>query len=133
MKKIRYGVIGIKGVGRVHIAAVQKHPETELTALVDVNDALVQKRSGELRVRAFTDYREMLDAGVVDAVSIATPHYLLGPIALDCLKAGLHVFVEKPFAIRLSEADAVIQTAKAKNLKLAVGYIQRTYPASIVM
>ncbi len=133
MRKVRYGVIGIRGVGRLHIDSVQKNPQTALTALVDVNDALVHKRSEELRVRAFTDYRDMLDAGVVDAVSIATPHHLLAPVALDCLKAGLHVFVEKPFAIRVSEADEVIRMAKAKSLKLAVGYIHRTYRVPIVM
>ena len=133
MKKVRYGVIGIKGVGRLHIDSVQKNPKTELTALVDINDALVHKRSKELGVRAFTDYRAMLDAGVVDAVSVATPHHLLASIALDCLKAGVHVFVEKPFAIRLSEADAVLRMANANNLKLCVGYIHRTYRSSLVM
>jgi UDP-N-acetyl-2-amino-2-deoxyglucuronate dehydrogenase len=133
MKKVRYGVIGIKGVGRLHIAAAQKNPQTELTALVDINDALVNKKSQELSVRAFVDYRHMLDAGIVDAVSIATPHYLLAPIALDCLNAGVHVLVEKPFAIRISEADAVIRIANAKGLKVCVGYIQRTFRASIAM
>ena len=126
-------MIGIKGVGRLHIASVQKNPQTELTALVDINDALVNKKSQELKVRAFTDHRDMLDAGLVDAVSIATPHYLLAPIALDCLSAGVHVFVEKPFAIRVSQADAVIRTAKAKNLKLCVGYLHRTYRLSLMM
>ena len=133
MKKVRYGVVGIKGVGRLHVASVKKNPEAELTAVVDVNDAVLKKKSEELRVRAFTDYRDMLDAGIVDAVSIATPHHLLAPIALDCLKAGVHVFVEKPFAIRVSEADAVIRTAKAKNLKVCVGYQHRTYRSSLVM
>jgi predicted dehydrogenase len=133
VKKIRYGVIGIKGVGRLHIASAQASRNAALTALVDVNEAFLKHRSDELTVRLFTDHRDMLAAGVVDAVSIATPHHLLAPITLDCLNAGVHVFVEKPFAIRLSEADAMIQTAKAKGLKLCVGYIQRTYRLSLAM
>jgi predicted dehydrogenase len=133
VKKIRYAVIGVKGVGRLHIASAQQNPMVELTALVDVDDALARKKSQDLKVRSFTDYRDMLDAAMVDAVSIATPHHLLAPIALDCLKAGVHVFVEKPFAIRLSEADAVIRMATAKNLKLCVGYQHRTFRSSRVM
>lgn len=133
MKKIRYGVIGIKGVGRLHIACAQENPEADLTALVDVNEALLKHKSDELKVRPFTDHRDLLAAGIVDAVSIATPHHLLAPIALDCLNAGVHVFVEKPFAIRISEADAMIQAAQANGMKLCVGYIQRTYRLSLAL
>jgi predicted dehydrogenase len=133
MKKIRYGVVGIKGVGRLHIDSVEKNPAADLAALVDINEPLVRRVSQERRVRAFTDYRDMLEEGVVDAVSIATPHDLLAPIALDCLNAGVHVFVEKPFAIRISEADAVVRAAKARDLKLCVGYLQRTFRLSLAM
>ena len=127
MDSVRYGVIGIKGVGSKHVNMAREHENVELTALVDLDEAAVKAQSQELGVRAFTDYREMLNAGIVDAVSIATPHYLHAIIGLECLNAGVHVFTEKPLANRVSDADAMIETAKAQDLKICVGHQYRTY------
>ena len=127
MSSVRYGVIGIKGVGSKHVSMAHEHENVELTALVDLDEPAVKAQSQELGVRAFTDYRELLDAGIVDAVSIATPHHLHAIIGLECLNAGVHVFTEKPLANRVSDADAMIQTAKARDLKLCVGHQYRTY------
>ena len=127
MDSVRYGVIGIKGVGSKHVSMAREHENVELTALVDLDEAAVKAQSQELGVQAFTDYREMLNAGIVDAVSIATPHHLHAIIGLECLKAGVHVFTEKPLANRVSDADAMIETAKAQDLKICVGHQYRTY------
>ena len=127
MDSVRYGVIGIKGVGGKHVSMAHEHEDVELTALVDLDEAAVKAQSQELGVRAFTDYRELLDAGIVDAVSIATPHHLHAIIGLECLKAGVHVFTEKPLANRVSDADAMIEAAQARDLKLCVGHQYRTY------
>ena len=127
MDSVRYGVIGIKGVGSKHVSMAREHENVELTALVDLDEAAVKTQSQELGVRAFTDYRELLNAGIVDAVSIATPHHLHAIIGLECLNAGVHVFTEKPLANRVSDADAMIETAKARDLKICVGHQYRTY------
>ena len=127
MNSVRYGVIGIKGVGGIHVSLAQEHENVELTALVDLDEAAVKAQSQELGVRAFTDYRELLDAEIVDAISIATPHHLHAIIGLECLKAGVHVFTEKPLANRVSDADAMIEAAQARDLKLCVGHQYRTY------
>ncbi len=127
MSSVRYGVIGIKGVGGKHVSMAHEHENVELTALADLDAAAVKVQSQKLGVRAFTDYRELLDAGIVDAVSIATPHHLHAIIGLECLNAGVHVFTEKPLANRVSDADALIETAKAHDLKLCVGHQYRTY------
>lgn len=127
MANVRYGVIGIKGVGDKHVSMAQEHENVELTALVDLDEPAVKARSQELGVPAFTDYRELLAAGIVDAVSIATPHHLHAIIGLECLNAGVHVFTEKPLANCVSDADAMIEMAKAQDLKLCVGHQYRTY------
>ena len=127
MDSVRYAVIGIKGVGGTHVNLAREHENVELTALVDLDEVSVKAQSQELGVRGFTDYRELLDAGIVDAVSIATPHHLHAIIGLECLKAGVHVFTEKPLANRVSDADAMIKTAQAGGLKLCVGHQYRTY------
>ena len=127
MNKIRYGVIGIKGVGKAHIKAARRHPQVELAALVDIDESFLQQKSAELGVRGFTDYRKMLDAGIVDAVSIATPHHLHGEMGMECLKAGVHCLVEKPLAIRVSEIDPMLKLAATKKLKICVGHQYRTF------
>ena len=127
MDRVRYGVIGIKGVGGKHVSMAREHENVALTALVDLDEASVNAQSQELGVRAFTDYRDMLNAGVVDAVSIATPHHLHALIGLECLKAGVHVFTEKPLANTVSDGDAMIETAKTRDLKICVGHQYRTY------
>ena len=126
MEKIRYGVIGIKGVGQVHIRAAKANPHVELVALVDTDEAAVSGAAMTHGVRAFTNYVDLLDADLVDAVSIAVPHSLHYPIGMDCLRAGLHVYMEKPFVTRISEADGMLALAKKKQLHIAVGHQYRT-------
>ena len=127
MESVRYGVIGIKGVGGKHVSMAQEHENVELTALVDIDEAALNAQSQELGVPAFTNYRDMLNAGIVDAVSIATPHHLHSIIGLECLNAGVHVFTEKPLANTVSDGDAMIETAKSRDLKICVGHQYRTY------
>lgn len=127
MDRVRYGIIGIKGVGSKHVSMAQEHENVELTALVDLDESALNAQSQELGVHAFTDYREMLNAGIVDAVSIATPHHLHSIIGLECLNAGVHVFTEKPLANTVLDGDAMIETAKSRDLKICVGHQYRTY------
>jgi 1,5-anhydro-D-fructose reductase (1,5-anhydro-D-mannitol-forming) len=71
-------------------------------------------------VRVFTDVREMLDAGVVDAVDITTEVGLHHTQALACLEAGVHALVEKPLAITVRAARQMVDAASQHNLSLAV-------------
>jgi predicted dehydrogenase len=133
MNKIRYGVIGIKGFGLLHCQFAKEHKKIELVAVADNDEEAVKLKSKELKVKGFVDYREMLESGIVDAISIVTPHYLHSVIGIDCLKAGVHIFVEKPIAIRISEADRMIRIAKSNNLKICVGHQYRVHRTSRTM
>jgi|GEM_PF-154065 len=133
MRKIRCGIIGIKGVGRYHVDVLHHLVNTEITALVDQDAEFVQQKANELGVRAFTNYQDMLMADIVDAVTIATPHHLHMEIGLACLQAGVHVLMEKPLASRVSEADTLIAAANANNLKLGVLHQYRTHRSSKVL
>lgn len=128
--RLRYAVIGIQGIGRHHVEFARANPRVELAALVDRDERAVRARAAEVGVRAFVDHRELLDAGLVDAVSIATPHRHLAPIGRDCLAAGLHILVEKPFATRVSEARALNRLAEERGLHVGVAFQYRTFPAA---
>jgi len=75
---------------------------------------------------ATTDYRQLLERKGIDAVYIsATPENLHFPMAKEFLQAGKHVFLEKPIAVTLDEADELIALSKKNNLKFTIGYSQR--------
>jgi predicted dehydrogenase len=130
MKKLRVGVIGIKGIGKQHVRLTKLNEQSELTAVVDVDNEAVSRAAAEYGVRAFTDYRDMLNGGLVDAVIVAVPHHLHAEIGLVCLEAGVHVLMEKPLANRVSEADALIAAARKRNLKLGVAHQYREHRLS---
>jgi predicted dehydrogenase len=80
-------------------------------------------------VTAVADYRDLLGKAEIEAVYIsATPETTHYPMALDCLQAGKHVFLEKPIALELAEADTLIAAARERNLKFTIGYSQRFNP-----
>jgi len=66
----------------------------------------------------------------LDAVVIGTPHFLHAPMAQFCLESNIHVFVEKPIAMTVSEADRLIKIAEDRQLKFAVGHNYRTFPGN---
>ncbi len=130
MKKIRYGIIGTKGFGKHHLWAASLHPGVEITGICDVDQDFISTKAKELGVPGFVHYQDMLNAGIVDAVSIAVPHHLHFSIGRDCLEAGVHIYIEKPFVNTISQADTMIQIAEKRNLKICVGYQYRTFQCS---
>ena len=95
----------------------------QLTGVCDINADRAREIAGPLRCEALTDHRRLL--GRVDAVSLATPTSVHAPIALDLLRAGVHVLVEKPIAATLIQADAMIRAAARAGVVLQVGHVER--------
>jgi predicted dehydrogenase len=79
-------------------------------------------------VPGFAKHTDLLNSGLVDAVIIATPHYDHPPIAIDAMHKGIHVISEKPIAVRVSRAEAMIKTAEETGMVFAVMFQQRTRP-----
>jgi len=129
MDKLRVGIIGL-GRGRDHARRVAESPRCELVGIADIVEEAAQKAAEELKAQAYyRDYRQLLKKGDLDAVVISTPNHLHAPMSLDCMKAGLHVLVEKPMCNTMAEADEMVRTAKRTKRKLSVGYNYRWSPA----
>ena len=98
--------------------------------LAETRAERLEELKSKLRPASATaDYRELLKNRDIEAVYISsTPEATHYPIARDALAAGKHVFLEKPIAMTLAEADELIATAKSKNLKFTIGYSQRFNP-----
>lgn len=133
MSRIRFGVVGLKGMGRNHVREIVNSERAELAAVADLDGEAAQRVAAEHGASAWTDYREMLSSEALDAAVIATPHHLHAPMGLACLEAGLHTFVEKPVANTVSEADRLVDAAQARGLKLGVGHNYRTFPGNRAM
>jgi predicted dehydrogenase len=84
----------------------------------------------DYEVPGFTTHGDLLDSGLVDAILIATPHYDHPPIAVDAMRRGIHVISEKPMAVRVSGADAMIEAARESRVVFAVMFQQRALPVS---
>ncbi len=123
--KVRFGVIGTGGMGSGHCSMIPGIPETELTAICDINEDVRTAIAKKHGVPAFAHHSKLLDSGLVDAVTIATPHYFHPPIAIEAFSKGIHVMSEKPLAVTVSAADSMIEAAKKSGLKFGIMYQMR--------
>ncbi|HNQ35066.1 MAG TPA: Gfo/Idh/MocA family oxidoreductase [bacterium] len=128
MEKVRIGVIGCGVMGRSHLTKLKEVPLAELTAVADAFPESARKAGAEFGVPAYGDYRELISSGRCDAVLIATPHYFHPEIGLAAFQAGLHVLCEKPIAVTVREADALVAAAEKSGRVFAVNFQMRTVP-----
>ncbi len=122
-------VIGIGNMGQHHARIYSELPESNLVAVSDLNEKKGRKIAERFGCSYYRDYRKMLEKEDIDAVSIAVPTIYHKQIAIDCINAGKHVLIEKPIADTLENAREIMAAAKSKDIKLAVGHIERFNPA----
>ena len=127
---IRVGVIGAGAMGKNHIRIYSEMPGVELAGISDIDKDLVEGLAQEYDTQAFTDYNELLKLGL-DAVSIVVPTKLHRQVAVECIRAGANVLVEKPIADSVENAQAIIDAAKEQGKVVMVGHIERFNPAVI--
>lgn len=123
---VRIGVIGAGIMGRKHAAFIAREETAELAA---VADPFSDKLAAECGVPHFTDHRELLGSGLVDAVIVASPNPAHVGTALDCLAAGVPCLLEKPVATSVEEALELSRTAAQSPVPVLVGHHRRHHPA----
>src|SRR5919108_503111 len=130
MKPIEVAVIGTGWCGGIRAETLAAHPLVKALHLAETNAVRLSEIGKKTKARTSTaDYKELLKRVDIEAVYIsATPETTHYPMAKDCLRAGKHVFLEKPIALTLEEADELIALKNQKNLKLTIGYSQRFNP-----
>lgn len=130
MKPIEVAVIGTGWCGGIRAETLAAHPLVKALHVAETNEPRLAEISKKTKAQtALTDYKPFLSNKSIEAVYIsATPETTHYPIARDCLAAGKHVFLEKPIAITLEEADELIELKNKKELKFSIGYSQRFNP-----
>src|SRR5215207_11363519 len=127
-RRLRHAVIGAgAGVLKAHLPALLS-PGVDLVAVTDVNEELGRSRAVELGCDFYADHRHMLADELPEVCVILAPQPFHARIAIDCLEAGAHVLVEKPMAVRLDDADAMVEAAREAGRLLAVNFQQRFRP-----
>ena len=130
MKPIEVAVIGTGWCGGIRAETLANHALVKGLHLAEVNAPRLAEVAGKTKAKtAVADYKELLKKTEIEAVYIsATPETLHFTMAKEFLQAGKHVFLEKPIAVTLDEADELIALAKKNDLKFTIGYSQRFNP-----
>jgi len=125
--KIASAVVGVGYLGRFHAEKYASSAKATLIGVVDIDEARATEIAASVGVEAFTDYRELF--GRVRCVSIAVPTGFHYRVARDFIDAGIDVLVEKPLTADITEARELVRAAKANNVLLQVGHLERFNPA----
>ena len=127
MRALKVGFIGVGGMGKVHLARLDKIPEINVTALCDINLARAVELAKKYKANTYTDYHDMLKREDLDAVWICIPPYAHKDEVILAAEQGIHVFVEKPIALNLKLAKEMERTINKAGVKSWVGYHFRQY------
>jgi predicted dehydrogenase len=126
MKKIKFAIVGCGRIAYRHIEAIQANNNAELVALCDLNLERARERNQAAKVKVYRDYNRMLINEDIDVVNIMTPSGMHAEHAIDVInKYQKHVVIEKPMALRVTDAEAMIQTARANNVHLFIVHQNR--------
>ncbi len=125
--KVRLGVIGVGGMGTYHASYIREGQvkRCEVTAVCDIDPSRLKPFSD---IKTFTDSRELIRSGEVEAVVIATPHYFHTTIGIDALEQGLHVLTEKPISVHKADCERLIAAHKNPKQVFSAMFNQRTDP-----
>jgi predicted dehydrogenase len=129
--KVRIGLIGAGGIAGAHVAGYRLNPDTvEFAAIADpVRESAEKRRGDDAGIRIFSDYRDMIAAGGLDAVDICLPHHLHADAVIAAADAGLHVLCEKPLCLTLDEAAAIATAAERNGVTIMCAHNQIFAPA----
>jgi len=130
MDNVRFGIIGVGGMGSGHARTLPNIPEAELTAVCDISPEALAAATEAFNVPGFDNHIDLLESGLVDAVIVATPHYFHPPIAVDAMERGIHVISEKPMAVTVAGAEAMIKAAERTGVVFSVMFQLRALPVN---
>lgn len=133
-RRIRVGIAGLGGFGSLHVGVLAQAEGADLVAVCDPDqtrlDDIAQRHGVEQR---YTSYEELLAASDVEALFLVTPEHLHAQMVLQALDAGIHTFVEKPFATTVADAVQMRDRAIQTGLRLQVGHVLRFEPQHAIL
>lgn len=127
---MNYALIGCGRIATNHIKAV-KNNNLNLVAVCDTipeqMQQLLKKHNlqNDSSVKRYTDYKQMIEENQIELIGIATESGIHAELALYCIDHGIHVIIEKPMAMSMSDADEIIRRSREKNVKVSACHQNR--------
>ena len=126
---MKYAIIGCGRISPNHVMAA-KNNDLEIVALCDIvkgnaEDKILKFDLDTQKVKVYEDYHELLEKEKPELVAIATESGKHASIAIDCINAGCPVIIEKPIALSISDADAIIKAGKEKGVLVCANHQNR--------
>jgi predicted dehydrogenase len=131
MDPLNVGVIGVGHLGSLHAKMYSQIPAVNFVGVYDADLQRAEKLAAEFGIKAFSTLDDLLSQ--VEAVSIATATQSHYDVAMQVIKRGVHLLIEKPITATIEQAKAVTERAETKGLKLQIGHIERFNPAILAL
>jgi len=129
-KGVRLASIGAGMIGHVHAEIASGLDECKYVALCD-EDPSKAKMAERLGATYYRDFREMIEKETLDGVMISLPNEMHEPVGTACAERGLHIFMEKPIAATVEDAEKLIRSAHANHVQLLIGHHRRFNPMMV--
>lgn len=129
MDRLRVGLVGLGGVAEAHLEGYRQVESIEVVAGSDILPERLEKIAQKWRLRGYADYHEMLARENLDIACVLTPARFHREVTEKVAEAGVHVLCEKPLAVTLEDARAMIAACEAKGVELCYGATWRFLPA----
>ncbi len=126
-KLIKIGVFGAGHLGKIHLKLLNESKKFSLVGFYDVNPEYSMKIEKQFGYKYFNDSNLLIESS--EALAIITPTQFHHEIAIKCLKKNKHIFIEKPIAQNVNEADEIVRLSKEKKVIGQVGHVERFNPA----
>jgi predicted dehydrogenase len=125
--KLRLGIVGAGHLGKIHLRCALATEHWQVVGFVDPNDRIAEAIEAEFGVPRFGSLADLIDA--TDALDIVTPTNHHFDAAAQAIKAGRHVFIEKPVTQTVAEGRKLLRLAEAAGVQVQVGHVERFNPA----
>lgn len=138
MEKIRIGMIGVGMIGKAHLDFYKDIEGAEVVAAADVNEAELGNVAAKYNIaQTYTDFRAMLKRDDIEAVDVCLHNNFHAPVTIEALKAGKHVYCEKPIAGSFIDGKAMLDAArqygKKLHIQLSFLYFKETKAAKMLI
>ena len=128
---LKIAVFGVGHLGKFHLNNWKEIPGTELVGFYDPNDKTANEVVEKYQLKRYTDIDELIN--LCDVADVVAPTHFHFQLCEQAIKKGKHVFVEKPLANTMDEANQLVQLVKESNVKLQVGHVERFNPAFLAL
>lgn len=128
---LKVGIFGTGHLGKFHVANWLEIPDVEIVGFYDPNDEAAKDTMERFGLKRFEAMETLMD--LVDAVDVITPTQFHYPVCEMALRKSKHVFVEKPLASDLDEANGLIKLVQEAKVKFQVGHVERFNPAFLAL